>query len=312
MKKYINSSIVLNIAMVTILLSGCAKDQLLLKTYSPPKKQEQVKKMIANSESSTGFINIQIVEDTAYICEDVGLNDNAKEVARGLISNVKRFINQTNFISLNQIKDDAAVSLDMKIKSLTYKEDDSSIYAFITVNFVIRKDGTEFYSQPYTFDTKRQSRSGRQGLPSREEILSEGSEYLAKKLIKDISPIKTRKLVELKELPAALAFTNKYAHGGNFSGAIKAMEKYEGEKSVAYYYNLGVYYEGLASEKDNMKLFVKAEENYDKAMAMGGSEDETIINGKMKFDNFYKIIKEVAEQNNANQKQNSSSEYTID
>jgi hypothetical protein len=39
-------------------------------------------------------------------------------------------------------------------------------------------------------------------------------------------------------------------------------------------------------------------------MAMGGSEDKTVINGKMKFDNFYSIIKEVAKQKAANAKRN--------
>lgn len=306
-----NSLISLSIVASLALFSGCAKDQLILKTYNPPKKQEQVKKMIENSDSTIGFINLQVFEDVDYICESIGKDSNSRSMANGLISNVKRFINQTNFISLNQVEDVASVSLDMKITSLRFSETKNSRELHTTVNFVIRKNGAEFYSEPYTYDTLRKSRAGLQGIASKDEILNEASEYLAKKLIKDISPVKTRKLVELKDLPDELAYTIKYAKGKNFKGAIKAMEKYQGEKTLEYYFNLGVYYEGYGSQIDNMAMFAKAEENYEKAMSMGGSEDETIVKGKMKFDNFYEVIKKVAQQQVVNLKQSSTGEYEL-
>jgi len=301
----------LSVVVSIVLFSGCAKDQLILKTYSPPKKQEQVKKMIENSESSVGFINLQVVEDINYICKIVGENGNSKSMANGLISNVKKFINQTNFISLNQVEDSANVSLDMQILGFNFVETKNSRELHAKINFVIRKEGIEFYSEPYTVDDVRKSRAGLQGIASKYEMINDASEYLAKKLIKDISPVKSRKLVELKGLPDELKYTIKYAKGKNFKGAIKAMEKYKGEKNLEYYFNLGVYYEGYGTQIDNIAMFAKAEENYEKAMSMGGSEDETIVKGKMKFDNFYEIIKKVAQQQAANLKQTSTGEYEL-
>jgi len=307
------SNVLIGFGLVgSILFTGCAKEKLLLKTYSPPKKQEQVKKMIASSDSASGFINIEIVEDLEYILNGISKNSASSSVANGLILNVKKFINQTNFISLNQVEGEASVALEMQIKTLKYEENENSLSAYVKVNFIIRDiERGELYSELYVYDTKRQSRSGRQGLPSKEEILDAASEYLAKKLIKDLSPIKTRKLVELMGLPDELAYTANYAKRGNFSGAVKAMQNYKGEKDIAFFFNLGVYYEGYASKEDDMALFVKADENYEKAMAMGGSEDETIVKGKLKFDNFYKIIKQVAEQREANKNQSDGSQNSI-
>ena len=311
MFKVKKSLISLSVIAGIVLFSGCAKEQLILKTYNPPKKQEQVKKMIENSESSTGFINLQIVEDIDYICEVIGGNKDSRNMANGLISNLKRFINQTNFISLNQTQDDAAVSLDMQILSLNFLETKNSRELHTKVNFVVRKSGVEFYSEPYSYESIRKSRAGLQGIASKSEMFNDASEYLAKKLIKDISPVSTRKIVELKDLPDELQYTIKYAKGKNFKGAIKAMEKYKGEKNFEYYFDLGVYYEGYGSQIDNLAMFAKAQENYEKAMAMGGSEDDTIVKGKMKFDNFYEIIKKVAQQQAANLKQTSSGEYEL-
>lgn len=307
----LNKRLILSGVAALLLFSGCAKDQLVLPTYKPPKKQEQVKKMIENSDVAQGFINIQIFEDVRYICEPIGLNKDSKYMALGLITNVKKFINQTNFISLNQVEDTAAVSLDMQVTHFEYTQTQNSRALHIVVNFVVRKNGVELYSKPYVYKTLRKSRAGLQGIDSKNELLNQASEYLAKKFIKDISPIKTKKLVELKELPKELAFTISYAKGGNFKGAVEAMEKYSGEKEVAYYYDLAVYYEGYGTQTDNMKFFAKAKENYEKAMAMGGFEDETIVNGKMKFDKFYDIIQKVSKQQKLNQKQISTSEYEI-
>ncbi|MEA3229198.1 MAG: hypothetical protein U9P38_09025, partial [Campylobacterota bacterium] len=107
-----------------------------------------------------GFINLQVFEDVNYICEVIGKNRDSKNMANGLINNVKKFINQTNFISLNQVEDSATVSLDMQIIDLNFKETKNSRELYAKVNFVIRKDGVEFYSEPYSFKTLRKSRAG--------------------------------------------------------------------------------------------------------------------------------------------------------
>ena len=311
MIKLKNSLISLSVVASMALFNGCAKEQLILKTYSPPKKEEQVKKMIENSDASKGFINLQVFENVNYICEVVGKNSDSKNMANGLITNVKKFINQTNFISLNQVEDSANISLDMQIISLNFTETKNSRELQTKVNFVIRKEGVEFYSEPYTYKSLRKSRAGLQGIASKNEMFNDASEYLAKKMIKDISPIKTHKLVELKDLPDELQYTLKYAESNNFKGAIEAMLQYKGEKELSYYFDLGVYYEGYGSKTDNLAMFTKAKENYDKAMAMGGSDDETIVKGKMKFDAFYDIIQKVAKQQAVNLKQTQNSEYEL-
>ena len=309
MKIFKGSLVAMGLASM-LLLSGCGQDQLLLKTYSAPKKPDQVKKMIVNSDSKDGYINIQIVKDNQYSCKKVSESKTCFKVVNSLNSDLEKFINQTSFISLNSTDDDAAVSLDSQILELRYTQPTpSDIDAFVKVEYNIRSlEKGQLYSAVYEYSDQRHSRAGKQGLPSKSEILSEATNYLAKKLIKDISPLKTSKLVALKDLPDALKYTVNYAKGKNFKGAIKAMENYKGKKDLAYYFDLAVYYECYASKQDDTKYLVKAEENYEKAMAMGGSEDETVIKGKMKFDNFYSIIKEVIKQKVANAKRNNQFE----
>ena len=298
-----------SVLVIALLFGGCAKDKLILNSYSPPKKQAQVKKMLENSESSTGYLNIEIYDDIKFITN----NDRTKSkisVAKKLLASVKKYITETNFISINNIAGQSAVALDMKIIKLVYNTDSSSIKGVLEVEFNIRKHEV-LYTQTYKYSINRYSRSGLQGLPSKSEILSEGANYLAKKLIKDISPLQTKKIVELLSLPDELAYTINYAKAGNYEGAIKAMLKYKGEKEYEYYFDLALYYEGYASVEDDMTFLVKANENYELAMAKGGSDDEVVLKGKNKFDNLYKIIKKLAEQKMKNEKTNNNSKYEL-
>lgn len=304
-----NKTIFISLLGLSLLFTGCGKDQLLLKTYSPPKKQKEVKQMLAVGESSTGYLNLEIVSDKAYIINGVNSSDR-KTVAKNIVADIKKFITQTNFISINDVADQSAVSLDMKILQLTYKQSGGSLDGLVEIEFNIRK-GEPLYTQTYKYVVKRQSRSGAQGLPSKADILSEASQYLAKKLIKDISPLQTKKLVELASLPKELEYTLKFAKGGNFEGAIKAMNKYKGEKEYEFYLNLAIYYEGYASQTEDMTYLAKANENYDLAMANGGSDEEMVLKAKSKFDRFYKIIKTIAEQKVQNAKASGNSKYEL-
>lgn len=90
----------------------------------------------------------------------------------------------------------------------------------------------------------------------------------------------------------------------NYKGAINAMENYKGNKTMEFYFNLAIYYEALASTQSDLSLLSQASENYDKAMAMGGSTDEIVIKAKAKFDNFYELIKAIDEQKKSNQNAN--------
>jgi hypothetical protein len=201
----------------------------------------------------------------------------------------------------------------MKIINYNYQSTNNSINAFLEVAFSFIKDQTDqpIYNPVYDAKLKRQSKAGKQTLPSKAEVLSTLSKEIAKKLILDISPLKSRKLVELKSLPEELAYTITYAKMKNYKGAIEAMEKYQGEKTMEFYFNLAVYYEALASTKSDLSLLSDANENYEKAMMMGGNTDEMVIKAKAKFDNFYDLIKAIDAQKKANQKANVNSENEI-
>ncbi|QSZ41381.1 hypothetical protein GJV85_04425 [Sulfurimonas aquatica] len=289
------------------IMSGCAKSQILLNTYVGPKKPKEVTQMLDNSDSSSGYLEIELVH--TILSADGIISD--KSFESKLLSSLKKFITQTNFISVSEVEDNSNMSLDMRVLVFNYKESTNSIDGLIGVEFNIRKDGTVFYTQNYKHNIKRYSKAGKQGLPSKGELFSEAADYLAKKLIKDISPMQTRKLVELMPLPSSLEYTIAYAKRQNFEGAIKGMKTYQGEKTAEYYFNFGVYCEALASQTDDLALLTKANEYYEKAMELSQGDNEIIIKGKAKFDKYYKIIQKVADQKAKNAEKDNNSMFQI-
>ena len=292
----------LGVFALTMSMTGCGPTKLLMNTYAPPKKEKEVKKMLESSDGKSGFLELEIVSNIK------GKKD--EDFNKKLLASLKKFITQTNFINISSVGDESAMSLDMKILTFDYAQTETDITGSIAVEFNIRKDGTVFYTQDYKYTIARHSKNGFQGI-NRGTILSQASDYLAKKLIKDISPVATQKLVALKSLPSELEYTIAYARGGNFEGAIKGMLKYKGEKSAAYYFNLAVYYEALASKTDSLELLTKADEYYEEAMRLSEGKDEDIVNGKSKFDNYYRIIKKVADQKRANAKSSTNDNFDL-
>jgi hypothetical protein len=301
-KKYIGV-----LAISVLLLSGCSKSQLLLNTYIPPNKPKEVSQMLETEDKNSGFLEIEIVD---FIIKGDGVNSD-KSFENKLVSSLKKFVTQTNFISISEVKDVSNLSLDMRVLIFDYKESANATNGLISVEFNIRKEGTTFYTQNYQFKIKRYAKAGRQALPSKSQIFAEASDYLAKKLIKDISPVASFKLVELKDLPDELAFTKEYAKSKNYEGAIKGMKAYEGEKDEAFYFNFAVYCEALAAKSDDLALLSKANEYYEKAMQISKGEDEIITKGKAKFDRYYQVIKKVADQKAKNDEKNNNSMFEI-
>ncbi len=298
---------VLAFIAVAFNITGCGPTKLLMDTYSPPHKQKEVKEMLASGESSSGYLDLEIFHK---VQKADGVKSD-KSFDNKLLSSLKKFITQTNFISINSVSDQSSLSLDMKVLIFDYKQTSNRINGVISVEFNIRKEGQVFYTQNYKYSISRYSKSGTQGLPTKGEILAQASDYLAKKLIKDISPIATQKLVALKSLPSELEYTVSYARGGNFEGAIKGMKKYKGEKTAEYYFNLAVYYEAHASKTDSVELLTKADEYYEQAMVLSEGKDEEIVKGKLKFDNYYSIIKKVADQKRANAKNSTNDNFEL-
>lgn len=287
--------------------SGCGPTKLLMDTYAPPKKEKEVKHMLENTDIDTAYLDIEIYDELQK-ADGVSFDS---EFNNKLLSSLQKFITQTNFISVNSVADQSNMSLDMKVLIYNYRETGTKIDGLISVEFNIRKEGQVFYTQNYKYKIYRYSKAGRQSLPSKGELLAEASDYLAKKLVKDISPVATKKLVALKSTPSELNYTVTYAQSGNFEGAIKGMKRYKGKKDEAYYFNLAVFYEALASKTDSLELLTKADEYYEQAMILSGGTDEEIINGKAKFDNYYKIVKKVAEQKRRNAKSSNSDSFEL-
>ncbi len=288
-------------------ISGCGQTKLLIGTYNPPKKQKEVNQMLETTDFKSGYLDLEIYNK---VIKADGIKTD-KSFDNKLLSSLKKFITQTNFIAINSVADQSNLSLDMKVLIYNYKATSNRINGVISVEFNIRKEGTVFYTQNYKYNINRYSKAGIQGLPTKGEILAQASDYLAKKLIKDISPVATQKLVTLKSLPSEIEYTIRYAQGQNYEGAIKGMKKYKGEKTDAYYFNLAVYYEALASQSDSIELLTKADEYYDDAMRLSEGDDEVIVNGKMKFDNYYSIIQKVADQKRANAKNNKNDNFEL-
>ncbi len=288
-------------------ISGCGQTKLLIGTYNPPQKQKEVNQMLEMTDAKSGYLDLEIYNK---VIKADGVKTD-KSFDNKLLSSLKKFITQTNFISINSVADQSNLSLDTKVLIYNYKTTANRISGVVSVEFNIRKEGSVFYTQNYKYNINRYSKAGIASLPSKGVILAQASDYLAKKLIKDISPVATQKLVTLKALPSKLAYTTKYAQGKNYEGAIKGMLKYQGEKTDAYHFNLAVYYEALASQSDSIELLTKADEHYEEAMILSEGNDEIIVNGKMKFDNYYSIIKKVADQKRANAKNNKNDNFEL-
>ena len=295
------------LVLSAVLLSGCGKSQLLLNTYVPPNKPKEVAQMLESDDATSGFLEIEIVD---HILKGDGIKSDSS-FENKLVSSLKKFVTQTNFISISEVKDKSNLSLDMKVVVFDYKESQNATNGIIAVEFNIRKEGTTFYTQGYEYKINRYSKAGRQALPSKAQLLSEASDYLAKKLIKDISPIASLKLVELKPFASDLAAAETFTNSKNFESAIKTMKAYKGEKDESYYFNLAVLCEALAAKSDKMELLAKANEYYEKAMQLSEGGDEIITKGKAKFDRYYQIIKKVADQKAKNAEKNNNSMFEI-
>jgi len=314
--KYFKQNIlkVVSILGLVLLFGGCAKDKLLLTAYTSPTQMDKVKELMAKTTSNDKYLDLYINESKEDIKAILNGKHISRDVAETLLGNVKAYLSETNFIGINQNGDSNTISLEMKIVSYSYDTSiKNMIKADLEVSFAFIKDenAKPLYIVQYKSSAKRTSRSGPQGLPSKASILSKLTKDIAEDLVLDISPTKSRKLVYLKSLPDEIKYSIQYAKQENFKGAIKVMLKYKGEKTIEYYFNLAVYYEGLASKINDFKLLFKANENYEQAMSMGGHKDEDIVKTKAKFDNFYDLIKLINKQKKSNSKANKNNGFEI-
>ncbi|MCD6258138.1 MAG: hypothetical protein J7J31_00890 [Helicobacteraceae bacterium] len=279
---------------VALMLASCgAGPKIVIPSYTAPKEAAKLSKIETKDE---------FISENAYLALWINpeIQGGTKALASMLIDSVKTKVTQTNFIALDPLGGDEGVALNMKVQSYDYKQEGNKVSLYLDVVFVLARGTEEFLAKSYSERKNRQSKDLSR-LPTQNQLTSEAVEKVVKDFISDISPLKTNQLREFKSFPSELAYVEEYAKRKNYKGAIKLMNKYKGERDMNFHYNLAVLFEAEASITENLRLLDKAQDNYDKAMEMGGASDELIMSAKVRFENFYDLLNKTKDQDKANQ-----------
>ena len=285
------------IVSVSVFFTACggSSAKIVIPSYTAPKEAAKISKIETKDE---------FISDSAYLA--LWLNPdvaNAKEtnpkLSDMLIQSVKAKLTETNFITLDPLGGDDGVALNMSISNYEYKDSGNKVSLSLEVTFTLARGVDEFLVKKYPTRSNRQSKD-KTKLPTENELASQGVTKLVRYFISDISPLKTNQLREFKPTPKGLEVVVPYAKSKNYKGAIKAMNRYKGEKDMNYYYNLAVLYEAEASVTENMKLLKRSEFNYEQAMILGGHKDKVVISAKARFDKFYDLLDRAKKQDVAN------------
>ena len=288
---------ILALSAAALLLTGCATtSKITIPSYSPPREEVKIKKMITKDDKIPGG---------AYLA--VTLNPNILHLERAipkvkdfLLDSIKTKLTQTNFIALNPIAGENDVMLIMNVANYQYKTGANTRSVDLEVNFTLSRGAEEFLSESYKKTKNRQSADVK-NLPSESVLASQAVNDVVEDFISDISPLKTFQLREFKSLPDEIAFAIEYAKSRNYKGAIKAMEKYKGDRDMNFYYDLAILYEAQASMSEDLSGLDRANDNYSMALSKGGSKDELVISAKARFDNFYELLEKTKKQDASNQ-----------
>ncbi len=277
--------------LAALFFSACAPKQILLDTFSPPKEEAKIRSLVSNTGGANTLLSLGIdpKPDTS------GIKD-GKLAGEYLLSDLKEMLTQTNFIEIYPIYEDARVTLHVKVIDLSFVQEAGSIQADLSVRYAINKGATEAFSKTYSKQDKRFSASA-QSLPSKQSVISALSKRITRDFLKDITPLKTKKLVDLKSLPSELAHAEQYARSGDLEGAIAAMAAYKGKN----HYDLGVFYEGLAATKMDIKLLHAANKSFNAALALSPQDAQT-LKAKGEFDAFYRLFERLQTQKDENKK----------
>lgn len=289
--------LLLIVSIGALFFTGCGGGtKIVIPSYTAPKEVAKLSKIETKDE---------FISEGTYLA--VWLNPEVKGVANSnpklagmLIDSVKAKFTETNFVTLDPMGSDKDVALSMKIKNYAYKANGENVSLYLEVVFILSRGSDEFLVKSYS-DKKNRLSKDISKLPSENELASESVSKVVRYFISDISPLKTYQMREFKSLPDSLMHVEAYAKRKNYKGAIKLMENYKGEKDINYFYDLAIIYEAEASITEDMKLLEKANDNYEKAMAMGGIEDEIIVSASARFGNFYNLLKKTKKQDKENQ-----------
>lgn len=279
---------------ITLMFASCGTGpKIVIPSYTAPKEAAKLSKIETRDE---------FISDNAYLALWINpeVQGGTNMLASMLIDSVKSKVTQTNFIALDPLGGDEGVALNMKVQSYDYKQEGNKVSLYLDVVFVLARGTEEFLAKSYSERKNRQSKDVSR-LPTQSQLTSEAVDKVVKNFISDISPLKTNQLREFKSFPSELAYVEEYAKRKNYKGAIKLMNRYKGEKDMSFHYNLAVLFEAEASMTENLKLLENAQDNYDKAMVMGGATDELVMSAKVRFENFYDLLQKTKKQDKANQ-----------
>lgn len=288
---------IIALSLGALLITGCgAGAKITIPSYSPPREEAKIKKMVTQDDKIPGGAYLALTINPAIL----NLNLAIPKVKDYLIDAIKTKLTQTNFVALNPIAGENDVMLIMKVTNYQFTSTANSRSMELEVNFTLSRGAEEFLSQTYRKKKNRQS-SDPKLLPSESMLASQAVNDVVEDFIADISPLKTFQLREFKSLPDDIAFVIDYAQTRNYSGAIKAMEKYKGNRDMNFYYDLAILYEAQASVAEDLSGLDQANDYYTLAMRKGGSKDELVLSAKSRFDNFYELLAKTKKQDSKNQ-----------
>lgn len=288
---------ILALSLSALLFTGCgAGVKIAIPSYSPPREEAKIKKMVTQDDKIPGGAYLALTIEPKVL----NLQRTIPQVEGYLIDDVKTKLTQTNFIALNPIAGENDVKLYMNIANYQYSASANSRSVELEVSFTLSRGAEEFLNESYKKKKNRQSSDPRL-LPSESMLASQAANDVVENFIADISPLKTFQLREFKPLPDEIAYVLDYAQSKNYSGAIKAMEKYKGSKDMNFYYDLAVLFEAQASVAEDLSGLDQASDYYTMAMRKGGSKDELILSAKSRFDNFYELLAKTKKQDSTNQ-----------
>lgn len=285
-------------SIIALFFSACgAKEMIVIPSYTAPSESAKLSKIETKNEA--------ISKKGAYLA--LWLNpvvDGAKKknsaLEKMLINSVKSSLTQTNFIAIDPLGGDDGVALNMSVLNYEYKKTATTMDMYLEVSFTLSRGTDEFLVKTYS-EKKSRFVNASERFPSENELASEAVSKVVKFFISDISPLKTHQLREFKSLPSELVAVTENAKRKNYKGAIQLMNRYKGSRDMNFYYNLAVLYEAEASTTENLKLLKYADQNYEKALELGGKSDQVVISAKARFDNFYDLLSKTKKQDEANQ-----------
>jgi len=293
---YKKSSLLI-LSAAAIFITGCgAGAKITIPSYSPPREEAKIKKMITQDDKIPGGAYLAITVNPKIL----HLERAIPKVKDYLVDSIKTKLTQTNFIALNPIAGENDVMLIMNVENYNYKATSSTRLVDLAINFTLSRGAEEFLSQTYK-KTKNRESADERNLPSESVLASQAVNDVVEDFIADISPLKTFQLREFKSLPDDIAYVIDYAQSRNYKGAIKAMEKYKGDRNMNFYYDLAILYEAQASVSEDLSGLDNANDNYNMALSRGGSKDELVLSAKARFDNFYELLEKTKKQDKNNQ-----------